>query len=600
MRVPWYARLHTVIRTKPFIGPAAKGLKWFRVAGIVILSLASAFPVFAGQGEEGGTGVFRIQSAVIPNEKTWSVGYYGRLQNIPDGIGPFNSLLRNSEILDTAEEPGTTAHARLLALTHTFTAAYSPNERLEARLAVPFYSQRLEYGERYYTHSPFSVGDARVGLKHLLPPLKLPALPFTSALLLGVSLPTSRGETPVPTRFEHVPSNPDVALERSHADGTRRFGWHLGVAATADLAESRFRWPAVVHANLGYRKNSPLYSFVDDFYDVFSLGAGFEKSLASRVWLKGEYWHENPVGGTERPGIHSLDDISLGVEYETGIGLKILAGAAVGLANQESSYVPFVDVNEYHTYNMNVRSSSDVQVILAVTYSGRIRDRDRDGDGVPDKIDRCPDEPQGPNGKYGCPIRDRDLDGVPDDIDQCPDIPQGPLGVDGCPPADTDLDGVCDPWVALANLGEQFADQCTGSDLCPIVPGVIAESGCPAPVPMPVQQKTLVLKGVNFETGKSTLLPASFPVLDEIAAQLRELPDIEIEVSGHTDNQGGAALNLKLSQARAQTVMEYLVSQGVAAGRLTAKGYGQEKPIEPNTTPAGRAQNRRVELNRLK
>jgi outer membrane protein OmpA-like peptidoglycan-associated protein len=572
-----------------------------------------AAPVSSGQSEDGGSGLFHIQSAVIPKGKTYSFGYYGRLQNV-SGMGPFNSLLVNSEILDTAGEPFTTAHARLWALTHTFSAAYSHNERFETHIALPFYTQYLGYGGGYYTKSPFSVGDVRYGLKYLLPKYVPPYIPFpfTSAVLAGGSIPTSQGHTPVPTRTEQLPADPGAAPGISHADGTQRFGWHLGLAATADLMESTLpmlKLPTVVHVNLGYRKNGPLYSLEHDFYDVLAFGTGFEtaplshfsRHFSPRLSAKGEYWHENRVGGVDREGIQSVDDISFGLEYKTPVGVSVLAGAAIGLGNRESSYVPFVDVNGNRSYNMNVRSSSDAQLILAVTYNGQIKDPDRDKDGVLDKVDRCPDEHQGPNGKYGCPLRDRDLDGVVDDADQCPDVHQGPLGVNGCPPPDIDHDSVCDAWVALAGLAEQFASECTGTDICPDVPGVLAESGCvppPPPPPRAIEQKTLILKGVNFETGKSILLPSSFPVLNDLAAQLLEVPVVELEVSGHTDNRGAKKMNKKLSQARAEAVMNYLIQQGVAATRLSAAGYGPDRPVAPNTTPAGRAENRRVEFNR--
>jgi outer membrane protein OmpA-like peptidoglycan-associated protein len=396
---------------------------------------------------------------------------------------------------------------------------------------------------------------------------------------------------------EHIVSDPDVAQDVSHADGTRTLGWHLGLAATSDLSQSRFQWPVVAHANLGYRRNGPPWSLEHEFYDVLSFGTGFETDFAPRWSLKGEFRHENRVGGVDKAGIHTLDDISMGVEYRTKPGITLLAGAAIGIGNRESSRVPFVDKDGYRTYDMNVRSSTDAQLIVAVTYSGHIPDRDRDRDGVPDKIDRCPDEHQGPNGKFGCPLRDRDHDGVPDDVDPCPDVHQGPDGKNGCPPPDVDSDGVCDPWVSEAGLSDLFASACAGSDLCPIVPGTVEESGCVPP--LAVEQKTLILKGVNFETGKAVLLPASLPILDGLAAQLLEADDVVLEVSGHTDNQGKRPMNLKLSEARAKSVMEYLIQQGVAAERLTAKGYGPDMPIADNKTAEGRAENRRVEFNRM-
>jgi outer membrane protein OmpA-like peptidoglycan-associated protein len=86
-------------------------------------------------------------------------------------------------------------------------------------------------------------------------------------------------------------------------------------------------------------------------------------------------------------------------------------------------------------------------------------------------------------------------------------------------------------------------------------------------------------------------------LLDEVAATLKDHPEVKnVRVEGHTDDTGGAAANVKLSQSRAEVVREYLVTHGVAAGRLTAKGYGDTRPVASNTTAAGRKTNRRTDF----
>lgn len=111
--------------------------------------------------------------------------------------------------------------------------------------------------------------------------------------------------------------------------------------------------------------------------------------------------------------------------------------------------------------------------------------------------------------------------------------------------------------------------------------------------------KTFVLDNCTFETGKATLQPEAFAVLDELVAYLNRKDDQRIEIGGHTDNVGKAASNLKLSMDRATAVMDYLVSKGINPARLEAKGYGMTEPIEENTTADGRAQNRRTEVKVL-
>jgi len=107
-------------------------------------------------------------------------------------------------------------------------------------------------------------------------------------------------------------------------------------------------------------------------------------------------------------------------------------------------------------------------------------------------------------------------------------------------------------------------------------------------------------QGILFESGKSDLKPESTPTLKSIAAALKAHPDLKVEIQGHTDNVGSAASNLTLSQARAEAVKAALTSDyAVSADQLSAKGYGDTKPVTKNTTPEGRANNRRVEIVKL-
>jgi OOP family OmpA-OmpF porin len=104
---------------------------------------------------------------------------------------------------------------------------------------------------------------------------------------------------------------------------------------------------------------------------------------------------------------------------------------------------------------------------------------------------------------------------------------------------------------------------------------------------------------VNFQTARSVLTPTSYAILDQVAASLVANPEIRIEIAGYTDSTGSRALNLRLSNARAIAVRYYLARKGVSPSRMTARGYGPANPVATNTTPDGRAQNRRVELHKL-
>jgi OOP family OmpA-OmpF porin len=117
-------------------------------------------------------------------------------------------------------------------------------------------------------------------------------------------------------------------------------------------------------------------------------------------------------------------------------------------------------------------------------------------------------------------------------------------------------------------------------------------NGCP-------RRGEATLQGVTFEFNSATLTSDSRTVLDELAADLKRFPRLRIELQGHTDSVGADAYNLRLSSARANSVRDYLISQGVGEDQLTAKGFGETQPLEDNSTEQGRSLNRRVVMNVL-
>lgn len=119
----------------------------------------------------------------------------------------------------------------------------------------------------------------------------------------------------------------------------------------------------------------------------------------------------------------------------------------------------------------------------------------------------------------------------------------------------------------------------------------------PPPKVVLTESNIQITDKVQFELGSDKLLPVSFPLLDAVAQVMVENAQLEIiEVAGHTDASGGAKRNRELSQQRAESVRQYMLSKGITKSRLTAKGYGPDKPIAGNDTPEGREANRRVEF----
>lgn len=168
--------------------------------------------------------------------------------------------------------------------------------------------------------------------------------------------------------------------------------------------------------------------------------------------------------------------------------------------------------------------------------------------------------------------RDTDGDGVIDANDQCPGTPAG-VAVDavGCP-LDSDNDGVPD-----------YQDQCPGTPAGAEVNAL----GC---------EEDLVLRDVNFEFDSAVLTMGAEGILDDVAEKLRANENVRVRIEGHTDAVGSDSYNQDLSQRRADSVADYLASQGVSTDRMRTIGYGESQPVASNDTDAGRAENRRVEL----
>jgi outer membrane protein OmpA-like peptidoglycan-associated protein len=250
---------------------------------------------------------------------------------------------------------------------------------------------------------------------------------------------------------------------------------------------------------------------------------------------------------------------------------------------------------------------------------------DRDGDGYLDPVDKCPDKPENFNGfqdEDGCPDDpDTDGDGIPDSIDQCvldPEDKDGYLDTDGCPEPDNDLDGIPDVSDKCPNEPEDFdgfedQDGCPDpdndkdtvpdtKDQCPNEPGSTSQEplGCPVKPSLVIVTdcEVKITQQIHFEFNKDKIRPESFPVLDAVVEVMDKNPKITLEVQGHTDNKGAPAYNKDLSNRRAHSVMKYLIAHGVTIGRLTAVGYGMDRPIVDNSTEQNRALNRRVQFIR--
>jgi len=387
------------------------------------------------------------------------------------------------------------------------------------------------------------------------------------------------------------------------SDGSVRGQPHLLVGGRAD----RFIWTTMAGPTL---RNSTTIGNV-------TLGHQFNWGAGLGVLLLEE---RNLQLGIETTGAVSLDEIELrNTNAEAQAGLKyrfvrvLEMGAAVGPGFTNGIGTP------------------DARAVFSFQYTPEpAARRDADGDGIFDEVDACPKEPGVANEdptKNGCPPpKDRDGDGVLDAVDACIDVPGKPSAdpkLNGCPPvklvaapppADRDGDGIaddvdaCPDVVGVANKdpaqngcppdtdGDGILDDV---DACPTVKGPAnadpKKHGCPR-VRL-TETEIVILEQVQFDTNKATIKPVSDSLLDSVAEVMKEHPEIlKIEVQGHTDIRGAYQWNVQLSNARSKSVADALAKRGIDRKRMSSKGYGPDKPLDPANNEEAWQQNRRVQF----
>lgn len=427
----------------------------------------------------------------------------------------------------------------------------------------------------------------------------------------------------------YLASNLALELEASRITTTQD-----AVPTDLDVSYMPFRGRLTYNIPIGGQSRLMLgagyvYTRLGDFYDNHESGAtalaGFKVGMGQHVILRLDGTMDYISGSL-------IDDPTVGhnINWNLRAGLSLLAGG-YGAADKDHDGVidtadlcpdtpkgAQVDANGCpDTDNDGVRDNVDrcaaTTAGVRVDASGcEIKDSDKDGvlddadrcpntaagtqvdakgcplvidadkDGVEDKNDRCPNTAAGTSvDATGCPI-DSDGDGVTDAADRCPDTPRGEkVDGTGCPARDSDGDGVVD-----------------SADRCPDTPQgmLVGPNGCL--ILFVEGKKNVVLQGVTFVVNKAELTIDAKKILDMVAQSLNANPEVTFEVQGHASSDGSDALNMRLSQRRAESVRTYLSTKGVDAKRMTAKGYGETQPIADNSTEEGRKQNRRVELVR--
>ncbi|MBO0360639.1 OmpA family protein [Hymenobacter sp. BT186] len=386
----------------------------------------------------------------------------------------------------------------------------------------------------------------------------------------------------------------------------------------------------------------------------FKLNNGWALKEEARVQpylLAGGGWtYASRVGLTDG---NRIDEDKGYIDVMGGAGISLRLGRGVSFFVQSSQHLPLhANLDGVPALNNPRWADRFLQHTVGLTFNmGQARDIDEDG--VPDRLDQCPKTPADIEvDAHGCPLDD-DHDGVPNYQDQCPNDP-GTAEMRGCPDTDkdgiddvddvcpdtpgkpelhgcpdTDNDGVTDAndncldtpaGAAVDANGCSVATATTqanpdsaqttatatdtdgdgtpnATDRCPNDAGPATNHGCPEIKARDRQRLRQATLFIGFERNQATLLPSSYATLDTIAQILTQYPNYSLSIAGHTDSQGSAAYNLRLSQERAAAARRYLLSKGSADTRVELRGYGSSHPLADNATEAGRIRNRRVEFD---
>lgn len=356
------------------------------------------------------------------------------------------------------------------------------------------------------------------------------------------------------------------------------------------------------------------------FRPYLSIGGGGHMKKIDTVF-NGQPFQEWLIMPTIKGAIGA--EVRLGKKEKQSLSLEV--GYLRGSADYTHTRTDIGDVNitkDTSTYEIKPITAS----LMYTVYFCNPQPVDKDNDGILDSIDKCPLDPEDMD-RYqdddGCPEPDNDFDKILDDRDACPNDSEDFDNFedsDGCPEKDNDKDGIEDvydqcPMDPEDKDGFQDEDGCIELDndrdgildtvdACPDIPenlnGFKDGDGCPDTIPViKITKEPIVLKNVNFETGSDVLTRDSYIALDEVVQSLKVWEDVRIEIQGHTDAVGSARSNKELSYKRALSVKNYFVLQGISGRRLTAVGYGEERPKAENETAEGRAINRRVELKKI-
>ncbi len=626
-----------------------KGFVLLRVfVALSLLCSTAIMPSSAHLSHNGLPGVVRTESAqTLGHGKLGlSIGAHG---HVDDQIVRERRFLHYQS--SVVRVPDTTNISELQSGSISLNVAIGISDYFDLGLGLPIHADMLPEDFKTNKMTAAGIGDFKVTGKLQYPPYEHSKV-FDMALWGQLSFPSgSKSKGFLPKEVYYIPKDSSVT---NHFYSASKHSIATMMLWTFDPSYLKSGPPLRFHLNYGL-----LSTLADHLDNQFQLNMAAEWFPYNFLTLFSEFSGQTRLEQFES-GFNIGDDpmiASFGFSVDAPNGVFFTFAFDKGLSKTNYNTMRWSNKSSTESFHYDVKPVPNYAISLILGYSAFLVPQDRDGDGINDKDDRCPDEKEDIDGfedKDGCPDPDNDQDGISDlndkcpmeaedkdgfeDSDGCPDIDNDKDGIldlrdkcpmqaedmdgfedtDGCPDLDNDKDGILDSLDRCPNEAEDF-DGFEDSDGCPDLDndkdgipdlqdqcpneaenmnGVEDEDGCPEKVK--AIEKQVVLHGVNFKTGSSDLLPESYPKLNEVVEQLKTYPDVIIEIRGYTDNIGNDNNNLKLSEGRAQSVRSYLLSQGVNPTQVKAQGMGKKFPIANNRTAEGRAQNRRIEMYRLK
>lgn len=627
------------------------------VLGIALLANLSASAGVAYNApvinRYGQVGLFYTQSAKTLGLGRLAIGAYGNAASD-------DNLIQGAYTFSTAESswvqvPGYSPTIRVFDILPSI--GYGFTRFLDMSAVMPIYADYLDKtADGSFGGFQSGFGDLEVGLKFQYPPYPHRRF-FEMAYYGALSIPTGdrvKGLYPRHTYY-YTESGIDVDTAAGEIQSSGLSSFYSSKAPeldmkmlwTFDLRHLHNASPVEVHVNYGVR-----WTFDPDLDHLFLLNLAFEYNPVDWLTLFTDFSGEARLGNIEKgfeigsdplrlsPGISitppggffltlggdidlSADSLSRYTKWGKAVDIAVQPqwrfAASIGWAG----FILPQDADQDGIKDNEDRCPHDPEDIDGFEDSDGCPDPDNDNDGIPDVRDKCMNDPEDKDGfedEDGCPDNDNDQDLIPDVDDECPMIPEDLDGFedeDGCPDYDNDQDGIPDSTDHCPSDPEDidgFADDdgCPdydndmdnvpdSVDNCPDVPGEIDNHGCPKEKPKAkeIKRGRVILRGVNFESGKAVLTNDSYAILDRVYESLVEWPEVKVEIRGHTDSVGSRLYNKLLSQRRANAVLDYLISRGISPDRLQASGRGEMEPIADNQTAEGRAMNRRVELHRI-